>query len=121
MLSNFENLSGIARNFSAVCAACGAVAGGYVYLDMPLPATKSYVIAQNRELRSEVIDGRLQTNGIQRQLLRKEKFDRVLDVQKAENPNVRSVLQGRLDQIEDELSVVNAERERLEAEKRKQP
>jgi len=106
-----------ARSIGAVLACCTALGSGYVYVDGPIPATKQYVIAQTRSLSSAVIDNQLQTNGIERRLLRKERFDRGLELEKAQEPHVRSILQQRVQQIDDDLDTVTKERHKLEAEK----
>lgn len=101
-----------------VCAsALTACGGGYVYFDLPTPASKQYVIAQNSEIKSRLIDSQLQTNTMQRNLLRKEKFDRDIEIQKSTDASVRSVLQQRLDTINDDLEAVGKERDSLAKEK----
>lgn len=96
--------------------ACGT---GYVYLDGPVPASKHWVISETQTLKRDIIDNRLQTNTVQRQLLRKEQFDRKLDIEKAPDHNVKAILQQRLENIIDELDNVEREREDLIKEKRK--
>lgn len=95
----------------------GAVCGGYVYLDGPIPATKQYVVAETQSLKGRVIDNQLQLNTVQRNLLRKEKFDRDIEIQKDPNSPVRHILQQRVDQITDELDNIEKEREELRKEK----
>ena len=108
-----ENIKTIGLCISAITT-CGA---GYVYLDMPVPVSKNYVIAENLTLKSRLIDSQLQTNTMQRNLYRKEKFDREIELQKNPELSVRSILQSRLDAINDDLEVVNKERENLQKEK----
>lgn len=111
-----DNIKTVGVCISAITA-CG---GGYVYLDMPVPASRHYVIAQNSEIKSRLIDSQLQTNTVQRNLLRKEKFDRDIELGKNPDGPVRSVLQQRLDTINDDLEAVNKERENLVKEKANQ-
>lgn len=108
-----ENIKTIGVCVSAVTA-CGT---GYVYLDMPIPASKSYVIAETFSLKSRLIESQLQTNTMQRNFMRKEKFDREIELQKNPEPTVRSILQNRLDAVNDELESVNKERENLQKER----
>ena len=115
-------LAGIIDNIKAIGVCIGAVTAcgtGYVALDGPIPASKAYVVAQNEGLRSRVIDNQLQLNTVQRNLLRKEKFDREYELQKDTTapPQVRSILKNRVDQIEDELDTIEKEREALRKEK----
>jgi hypothetical protein len=108
-----------APKIGAILTCCGTLGGGYVYLDGPLPASRNYVLALEQGLKMRVIDSQLQANSIERRLLRKEKFDRTLEIEKSEDPNVRNILRGRLDQIADEEEAANRERQSLEREKRK--
>ncbi len=108
-----ENIKTIGLCMSAITT-CGA---GYVYLDMPVPASKNYVIAETATLKSRLIDSQLQTNTMQRNFMRKEKFDREVELQKNPEPTVRSILQNRLDAVNDDLETVNKERESLQKEK----
>lgn len=108
-----ENIKTIGICVGAI-SACGS---GYLYLDGPLPASRQYVIAQNADLKSRLIDSQLQTNTVQRNLLRKEKFDRDIEIQKNPEPSVKQVLQQRLDTINDDLEAVTKERESLVKEK----
>lgn len=98
--------------------ACGT---GYVALDGPVPVSRQYVVAETQQLKqtlgTRVIDNQLQLNTVQRNLLRKEKFDRDLELQKEPTPSVRSILQQRRDQIDDELDNIEKEREELRKEK----
>ena len=64
-----------------------------------------------------MIDSQLQTNTVQRNLLRKEKFDRDIEMQKNPDSPVRSIIQQRIEQINDELDGVEKEREELRKEK----
>lgn len=116
MLSSIiENIKTVTACVSAIGAACG----GYIYLDGPIPATKQYVIAETLTIKKDLIDNRLQLNTVQRNLLRKEKFDRDLDLQKVQEPAIRQILQQRTDQISDELEAIEKERDELQKEKRK--
>ena len=108
-----DNLKAIGVCIGAITA-CGT---GYVALDGPIPATKSYVITQNEGLKSRVIDNQLQLNTVQRNLLRKEKFDRDIEITKEPNSPVRHILQQRLDQISDDLDNIEKERDELRREK----
>lgn len=113
-------MEGIVDNIKmiGVCAAAATSCGtGYVYLGAPVPASKGYVIGQVEQLKSRLIDGQLQTNGLQRDFLRKEKFDRELDISKNPDAGVRSVLQNRLDTINDSLESNVKERSELQREK----
>ena len=113
-------LAGIIDNIKAIGVCIGAITAcgtGYVALDGPIPASKAYVVAQNEGLRSRVIDNQLQLNTVQRNLLRKEKFDRDIELTKDPASPVRSILQQRLDQIHDELDNIEKEREELRKEK----
>lgn len=105
------------KTIGACVSAVGAVCGGYVYLDGPVPATRQYVVAETQSLKGRVIDNQLQLNTVQRNLLRKEKFDRDIELQKNPDSPVRTILQQRLDQINDELDGVEKDREELRKEK----
>lgn len=107
------------KTIGACVTGVTACLGGYVYLDGPVPASKQYVIAETQTLKKDVIEGRLQLNTVQKNLLRKEKFDRELDLQKVQDPQFRQVLQQRHEQIADELDNIEKEREKLLEEKRK--
>lgn len=108
------------KTIGACVSALVACAGGYVYFDGPVPASRQYVIAEAQAIKKDLIDNRLQINTVQRSLLRKEKFDRELDLQKVQEQNVRSILHQRIEQIGDELDNVDRERDELVKEKRKQ-
>lgn len=113
-----------AKGIGAVLTCCTGLAGGYVYMDGPVPATRSYVIAQIGELRTmnerlngRVIDQQLQLNTVQRNLLRKEKFDRDVEISRDPLSSVRGILEQRRDQIVDELDNIEKEREVLRKER----
>lgn len=108
-----DNIKTIGTCVSAV----GAVCGGYLYLDGPVPASRSYVLAETQSLKGRVIDNQLQLNIVQRNLLRKEKLDRDIELQKNPDPAVRSILNQRLEQITDELDAIERERDELRKEK----
>lgn len=112
--------SAIIENIKAIGVCIGAITacgGGYVAMDGPIPASRQYVVAQNEGLRGRVIDNQLQLNTVQRNLLRKEKFDRDIELTKDPASPVRSILQQRLDQIHDELDNIEKERDELRKEK----
>ena len=106
-----------AKVIGGCVTAIGAVCGGYVAIDGPIPASRQYVVTQNEGLRSRVIDNQLQLNTVQRNLLRKEKLDRDIELTRDPQSPVRSILQQRLDQIHDELDNIEKEREDLRKEK----
>lgn len=107
------------KTIGACITGITACATGYVYLDGPIPASTRYVANETQTIKRDVIEGRLQLNTVQKNLLRKEKFDRELDLQKVNDPQFRSILQQRHDQIGDELDNIEKEREKLLEEKRK--
>lgn len=106
-----------AKRIGAVVTCCTGIGGGYIYFDGPVPATKQYVVAETQSLKGRVIDNQLQLNTVQRNLLRKEKFDRDIEVQKDPTSPVRHIIQQRLEQITDELENIEKEREELRKEK----
>ena len=120
-------LSWVAENLKLLGTSVVGVMGisaGYVAIDGPIPASTKFVLAQselhktqNKELNVRVIDQQLQLNMVQRNLLRKEKFDRELELSRDVAGPVRSILQQRKDQIEDELDTIEKEREVLRKEK----
>lgn len=112
-----QSLLDNAKVIGGCVTAVGAMCGGYIAIDGPVPATKHYVITQNEGLKSRVIDNQLQLNTVQRNLLRKEKFDRDIELTRDPASPVRSILQQRLDQIHDELDNIEKEREDLRKEK----
>ena len=56
---------------------------------------------------------------MQRQLLRKEKFDRQIEVPKVNDPVLKNTLQERLYTIDEELRVIEEQANELRSEKRK--
>ena len=107
-----------AKAISTVVTACGAVGGSYIYFDGPIPASRQYVIAQTNDLTRRVIDGSLQTNTLTRSLVIKEKSDRQLELQKAQDPGYKAILEDRIQQIDKSLNEIDQEREALKEEKR---
>jgi hypothetical protein len=101
------------KTIGSCVTAIGAVAGGYVYLDGPIPATRQYVITETKTIKQELVDTRLQLNTTQRNLFRKEQVDRQIDIQKTEDANVKRLLQERLDTVKDELDRLESERDDL--------
>lgn len=112
-----DNIKTILGIIGACVAGLTGCAGGYVALDGPIPASKQYVIAENLRVERRAIDTQLQVNTVQRNLLRKERFDRDIELQKEPPPMVRSILNQRIDQIKDELDNIEKEREELRKEK----
>lgn len=117
IVDNIKAIGGCVTAFGALC-------GGYVALDGPIPTSAkyveqrvAYVLAENKKIESRVIDNQLQLNTVQRNLLRKEKFDRNLEIQKDPPPAVHSILKNRIDQIDDDLETIEKEREELRKEK----
>lgn len=115
-MSLFTTIAENAKAIGAVVTCCTGVAGGAAYFEM-VPATRSYVMAETLSVKRDLIDSRLETNDVRRQLLRKEKFDRTLELEKEQQPNVRLILRERLEWIEGELDTIGKAREELRKER----
>lgn len=121
----FSTIADSAKSIGAVFACCGTLGTAYVGAGGPVPASSSWVQAEvkrlegsAKDLQNDVVDGRLQTNSIERRLLRKEKIDRNLELGRETETRTRSILQNRLDQIEEDLEENGRERQRLENQKK---
>lgn len=110
IVDNVKLVGSCATGVTAIC-------GGYIYMEGPIPATKGYVIAQTEALKYGVIERGLEINDIKRQLLRKEKFDRSIELERTQEPNVKRLIQERLDSVNDDLDRVDKAREDLRKEK----
>ena len=121
---NFDVLTTL-KNVGGGLAALGAIGTSYVYLDLPQPVMRSEYERKLKELeqhagetKSQVIDSQLQTNRLNMQFLRKEKFDREMDIERITDPSARNAIRNRQLTIDDELREIDRERERLIKEKR---
>lgn len=101
----------------ATLAALVVVTTGYLQLGGPIPATRQYVIEQIEGVRSRLVDSALQTNKLQLDLLRREQFDRQLQIQQEKNPHVKSIYQDRLNVVGDDINNAITRRGDLEKEK----
>lgn len=90
-----------------------ALGGGYIALDGPIPATRQWTMVEVRETKKDITDGRLEINDVKRQLLRKEKFDRTLELEKTTSEREKALLRERLEWIEGQLDEVTKAREEL--------
>lgn len=106
-----------AKAIGAVVTCCTGIGTGYVFLDGPIPASKAFVIAETQSVKRDMIDSRLETNDVRRHLLRKEKLDRTLDLEKEHPANVRAIIRDRLEWIEAELDMLNKARDDLRKER----
>lgn len=70
-------------------------------------------ILRSANLQRESAETRLQINQVRRETLRSDKFNRKQQLKTLANDPTRGLLQQRLDEIDDALRDVNAERERL--------
>jgi hypothetical protein len=119
---NLRLIAGVVTALMAIGGGVGALAA---YTDC-LPATRGYAkyvakseadsaltIASARiaNLQRESAETRLQVNQVRRDTLRSDKFNREQQMKAAADDPTR--LQQRLDEIDDALRDVNAERERL--------
>lgn len=89
---------------SASIAALTALATGYVTLDGPIPATRQWVQVQNEQVKSRLIDNSLQVNRLELELLHREQFDRQIQIQKEDKPEIRSIYQERLNAVLDSIA-----------------
>lgn len=115
-MSLLATIADNAKSIGAVITCCTGLAGGAAYFEV-VPATRSYVTAYTQSVKRDLIDSRLETNDVRRQLLRKEKFDRTLELEKEQQPNVRMILRERLEWIEGELDSISKAREELRKER----
>jgi hypothetical protein len=113
----FDEISGTVKMVSACVTGVAAVCSGYVALDGPLPASRQWVVAQNEQLKSRLIDGRLETNKLETYLLRKEETDRAVQIQQEPNAQVKAVYQDRLNTVKDGLDDAVKRKSDLEHEK----
>jgi hypothetical protein len=113
----FADISGTVKTVGACVTGIAAVCSGYVALDGPLPASRQWVVAQNEQLKSRLIDGRLETNKLETYLLRKEETDRAVQIQQEPNAQVKAVYQDRLNTVKDGLDDAVKRKVDLEHEK----
>src|ERR1700694_4138817 len=121
---NLRLIAGVVTALMAIGGGVGALAA---YTDY-LPATRGYAtevakvqtdsalsLAPNRiaSLQRESAETRLQINQVRRDTLRGDKFNREQQLKTATDSPTRQLLQQRLDEIDDALRDVNAERDRL--------
>jgi len=109
-----------AEKIKMVCstaAAVIAVVTGYIALDGPLPATRQWVLAQNDQLKSRLIDNSLQTNRLELELLRREQFDRKIEATVEQKPEIQSILTERLNSISDSITATITKNQELQQEK----
>ena len=121
---NLRLIAGVVTALMAIGGGVGALAA---YTDY-LPATRGYAkevakvqtdsalsVATDRiaSLQRESAETRLQINQVRRDTLRGDKFNREQQLKTATDSPTRQLLQQRLDEIDDALRDVNAERDRL--------
>jgi hypothetical protein len=121
---NLRLIAGVVTAITAIGGGVGALAA---YTDY-LPATRGYAkyvaksetdsaltVASARivNLQRESAETRLQINQVRRDTLRSDKFNREQQMKAAADDPTRELLQQRLEEIDDALRDVNAERERL--------
>jgi hypothetical protein len=121
---NLRLIAGVVTAITAIGGGVGALAA---YTDY-LPATRGYAkyvaksetdsaltVASARivNLQRESAETRLQINQLRRDTLRSDKFNREQQMKAAADDPTRELLQQRLEEIDDALRDVNAERERL--------
>jgi hypothetical protein len=122
--TNLRLIAGVVTALMAIGGGVGAIAA---YTDY-LPATRGYAkyvaksetdsaltVASARiaNLHRESAETRLQINQVRRDTLRSDKFNREQQMKAAADDPTRKLLQQRLDEIDDALRDVNAERDRL--------
>lgn len=115
----------LAASACAVLAAIGGFAAAYSDY---LPATRGYAkfeakyqtdsalsvtTARIGNLQRESAETRLQINQVRRETLRADKFNRETQLKAASDNATRQLIQQRLDEIDDAIRDVNAERDRL--------
>jgi|ERR1035437_1829710 hypothetical protein len=113
----FDDISSTVKLASGLVTGVAALCTGYVAIDGPLPASRQWVIAQNEQLKSRLIDGRLETNKLETYLLRKEETDRAVQIQQEPNASVKAVYQDRLNTVKDGLDDAVKRKGDLEHEK----
>jgi hypothetical protein len=101
----------------ACVATISALCAGYVSVGGPIPATRTYVIAQANELKARLIDNSIQTNKLQLDLLRKEQIDRQVQIRTENNEPVRQLYQERLNAVNDSISTTIDKNKSLERER----
>ena len=121
---NLRLIAGVVTALMAIGGGVGALAA---YTDY-LPAKRGYAkyvaksetdsaltVASARiaNLQRESAETRLQINQVRRDTLRGDKFNREQQFKTAADDPTRQLLQQRIDEIDDALRDVNAERERL--------
>ena len=112
--------NGIIENMKIIGICVGALTacvGGYTTLGGPIPASRTFVLAQYDSLKGRVIDGQIQTNSFHSSILKQEQVSRSADVTKETNPQVRSIYQNRLNEVTDELNQLHSESDNLFREK----
>ena len=127
------NLLALRVNLRLIAGACTALVaiGGFAtaYSDY-LPATRGFAkyeakfqtdtalsvtTARIGNLQRESAETRLQINQVRRDTLRADKFNREQQLKTAVEASTRQLIQQRLDEIDDAIRDVNAERDRLRA------
>jgi hypothetical protein len=121
---NLRLVAGIVTALLAIGSGIGALAS---YTDY-LPATRGFAkkvaksetdsaltvtTARIGNLQRESSETRLQINGVRREILRNSRWTLAEKVRVEANPSTRQLLQAQLDQLDDDLNDVNAERDRL--------
>lgn len=106
IMENIKLIGGCVAGVAAVC-------GGYVAIDGPIPASRQWTIAEVRETKKDITDGRLEINDVKRQLLKKERFDRSLELERAASEREKALLRERLEWIDGQLDEVTNAREEL--------
>lgn len=117
------------RLISATVTSLVAIVTGYVYFEAPVPASKSYVIAQAEAIKADnkketeiirketkgikngLVDIQLQLNSQQRSVLRSEKTSRQIELEA--KPEQRPTILQKIEQIDDDLQEIQKQREKL--------
>lgn len=123
---NLRLMAGVVTALMAIGGGVGALAA---YTDY-MPATRGYAkeVAKSQtdsalqvatarigSLQRESTETRLQINQVRRDTLRSDKFNREQQLKTASDDPTRQLLRQRLDEIDDALQDVNAERDHLRA------
>jgi hypothetical protein len=111
VINNIKTIGACATALTAACT-------GYVTAGGPVPASRQYVIAQTEQLKTRLIENSIQTNKLQLDLLRKEQFDRSIQLQQEGDNHVKAIVQQRLNEVND--SVTDTINKNTDLEKEKQ-
>lgn len=121
-----ESWTARAKMIGIVAGSLMAVSGAVAAYNDYVPATRGFVVqhvsesqkgVQDRvnQVERRTVDTQLQVNTLRLEGLRKEKFDLGLKLPEAKDIGTRSLIEQRLNQINDDLGDVQREREGLRA------